>query len=434
MRSAPADLLRQAGRPLVWAAGLVVFALVAVTLVVLLTRPQQAVLPTSEASTSQSSAGSSDTRGYEAAALLERLTTLLESGRRSQVEALADPADPSARQELGTIFDNVRAAGVTDLSMRYVDEDTGALTSDGQSPGGADEWVGDVSLTWRLRGFDLSDSTMNVTLTFAQEAHAAGFVTAVGDYGDAVPLWLLEPVAVERNASSMVMVADQSEVKKYATLAAHAVSDVRKVLPDWRGKLVVEVPQAGADLSRLLNADPSTYANIAAVTTPVDGSSSSSAPTHIFVNPSVFDKLGPEGSQIVISHEATHVATHAATSSMPMWLIEGFADYVALDHVNLPVTVTASQILGQVRKQGVPSHLPGPTEFNTENKALGSSYEAAWLACRLLSQKYGEQKLIEFYRQSDRDSSTDRAFRVVLGTTQQAFTRDWQQYLLRLAH
>ena len=417
-----------------WAAGLVVFALVAVTLVVLLNRPQQAVLPTSQASTNQSSTVSSDTRGYEAAALLQRLTTLLESGRRSQVEALADPGDPSARQELGTIFDNVRATGVTDLSMRYVDEDTGALASDGQSPTGADEWVGDVSLTWRLRGFDRSDSTMNVTLTFAQEKHAAGFVTAVGDYGDAVPLWLLEPVAVERNGRSMVMVADRTEAKKYAALAAHAVSDVRKVLPDWRGKLVIEVPQTGADISRLLNADPSTYANIAAVTTTVDGSSSPSAPTHIFVNPTVFDKLGPEGSQIVISHEATHVATHAATSSMPMWLIEGFADYVALDHVNLPVTVTASQILAQVRKQGVPSHLPGPKEFNTENKALGSSYEAAWLACRLLSQKYGEQKLIEFYRQSDRDSSTDRAFRDVLGTTQQAFTREWQQYLLRLAH
>ena len=53
-----------------------------------------------------------------------------------------------------------------------------------------------------------------------------------------------------------------------------------------------------------------------------------------------------------MSHEATHVATGAALSTMPTWLLEGFADYVALAHVDLPVSVTASQILGQVRKHG----------------------------------------------------------------------------------
>jgi hypothetical protein len=118
---------------------------------------------------------------------------------------------------------------------------------------------------------------------------------------------------------------------------------------------------------------------------------------------------------------------------MPTWLLEGFADYVALAHVRLPVSVTASQILGDVRKNGVPKHLPGAAEFNTEDTALGASYESAWLANRLLAQRYGERKLIAFYRRSDRDSSTKNAFRVVLGTTQRAFTRDWQAYLRQLA-
>ena len=32
-----------------------------------------------------------------------------------------------------------------------------------------------------------------------------------------------------------------------------------------------------------------------------------------------------------MSHEATHVATDATFASMPTWLLEGFADFVALD-------------------------------------------------------------------------------------------------------
>ena len=167
------------------------------------------------------------------------------------------------------------------------------------------------------------------------------------------------------------------------------------------------------------------------MTTTVDGSVSPQAPVHIFVNPRVFDPLGARGSQIVMSHEATHVATGAAVSSMPTWLLEGFADFVALDHVDLPISVTASQILARVRKSGPPSHLPGKTEFDPENQALGASYESAWLACRLLAERYGEKRLIAFYRMSDRDDSTAEAFRA-LGTDQQAFTRTWKGYLRKL--
>ncbi len=397
-----------------------------------LQRPQQAVLPTAPRTAAAASA-EADTRADAAATLVQRLADRLEHGSRRSVVALAAPGDRGAARELGQIYDNVRAARVRDLSMRYVDDSQASLPSDvaGRYHGRA--WWAQVALTWRLEGFDRSDSAMNVPLVLAGSGGRVGFVTARAPHQGAVPLWLLERLAVERSRRALVMVADGDGVRRYARLADRAVVAVRRVLPAWRGKLTLEVPRTGEDVGRLLDADPGEYANIAAVTTTVDGSASASAPTHIFVNPSVFDGLGPEGAQIVISHEATHVATRAATSSMPMWLLEGFADYVALDHVDLPVSVTASQILRDVRRHGVPAHLPGPTEFDPENKALGASYEAAWLACRLLGQEYGERRLIAFYRAADRDSGTSRAFRQVLGTTEARFTDEWQDYLQRLA-
>jgi hypothetical protein len=244
---------------------------------------------------------------------------------------------------------------------------------------------------------------------------------------------MLAPLQVHRSHRSLVAVAGGGRPARFADLADQAVVDVRKVLPSWRGRLVVEVPRDPQQLARVLGSQGGSYGGIAAVTTTVDGTVRPEAPVHVFVNPKVFDPLGPRGSQIVMSHEATHVATGAATSTMPTWLLEGFADFVALDHVDLPVSVTASQILGRVRKSGPPARLPGAKEFDPENQALGASYEAAWLACRLLGETYGEKRLIAFYRASDRAGSTTEPFRTLLRTDQRSFTRSWRSYLRRLA-
>ncbi len=425
-----------------WGAGLFVFLVLAVGVVAILTLvrgPQSAVLPgrTSPAAGSSGEPGATpdeaDVRGDAARALLGRLTDTLEHGSASDVRALAAPKDPDATRELETLRANVRSLGVEDLSMRYVDENGGQVTDAQQRAFGDRAWVADVELGWRVRGFDTSASRREVALTLVQTPRGAAFVSARADVAEAAPLWLLGRLSVRRTGQSLVALAGTADAARFSALADRAVADVRKVLPGWRGRLVVEVPGDEQELGRVLGTPPGAYGGIAAVTTTTDGSTSADAPVHIFVNPKVFDPLGPRGSQIVMSHEATHVATGAAVSTMPTWLLEGFADYVALDHANLPVSVAASQILAQVRKDGPPSRLPGKTEFDPQNRALGASYESAWLACRLLGETYGERRLIAFYRAADRDGSTLEPFRTLLGTDEQAFTRSWRDYLRRLA-
>jgi len=405
---------------------------VAAGAVVLLHRPQTAVVPGRHGTpgAARPAPGSTDARSEASTAVLQRLVSALRHGSARQVAALAAPGDDRARVELMTLRHNVHALAITDLSMRYVDEDEGRLSLARQKALGGDAWVGQVQLSWRLRGFDRHDSRMELPVTFRQDGARTSFVTARrGRHG--APLWMLQRVSAARDGRSMV-VAGSDEVPRFSRLAARAVVDVDRVLRHWHGRLVVEVPDSSAVLDRALGATSGAYDEIAAVTTTADGSRSSTAPVHIFVNPSVFDPLGPHGSQIVMSHEATHVATNAALSSMPPWLLEGFADYVALARSHLPVSLTASQILAQVRRKGPPKHLPGQVEFDTQNQRLGASYESAWLACRLLAQRYGEQRLIRFYRASARASSTTAAFRA-LGTTQRAFTRAWREDLRRLA-
>jgi hypothetical protein len=272
-----------------------------------------------------------------------------------------------------------------------------------------------------------------VAVTFDIQDGRTGLVSARPLDGRAAPLWLLGPVSVRRTATSLAVTAPGLPALAFARLAGNAVRDVRKVLPRWRGPLVVEVPGDQRSLGRVLGSAPGEYGDIAAVTTTADGSTDPHAPVHVFVNPRVFARLGRHGSQIVISHEATHVATGAALSTMPTWLLEGFADYVALAHAGLPVRVAAAQILARVRRHGVPRRLPGPAQFDAQNPGLGASYESAWLACRLLAVDYGERSLVAFYRASARASSTTQAFRSVLGTDEPAFTRTWRADLRRLS-
>lgn len=372
------------------------------------------------------------TRADAASTFLLHFTHALSDGSRHEALSLAAPGDSASRQDLAMIYDNVRHLGLRDLSMRFVDEEPGKLTAEDRRTLGSHAWVADVALGWRVGGYDTKVGNMEVSLALVDTHDGVAFGSAGGDYTDSAPLWLLDHLAVVKSKRALVAVADKRQAGRYAGLADQAVRDVRAVLPRWRGRLVVEVPADEGQLDEMLQARPHAYDSIAAVTATVDGSMAPSSPVHIMVNPDVFGKLGAQGSQIVLSHEATHVATNAATANMPLWLLEGFADYVALARSDLPVSVTASQIIARVRKDGPPRTLPGSHDFDPSNKALGTSYEAAWLANKLFADTYGEKQLISFYDKVNAGTPAEKAFRDV-GTTQAAFTARWRGYLRELA-
>lgn len=412
-----------------WVAGLVLLTLVALGVVAVSGDDTAVVTPPAP---TPSPTANVTTRADAASGLLAELAAVLEDGSRREALALAAPGRRAATRAIAAVYDNIRELGIEQLSMRYVDENTAPLSPTDLKALGTRAWVADVELGWRIDDFDGTGNRMEVSFTFVETRDGMALGAVGGDYGLPAPLWLLDELAVQRSRRSLVMVADETQLRKFDALAGRAVRDVKEVLPEWRGKLVVEVPASREQMNRSLDADRGTYDSIAAVASTVGGSATRLSPTHIIINPDVFARLGPDGAQIVMSHEAAHVATDAATSTTPIWLLEGFADYVALARVDLPVELTASQILADVRKSGAPRALPSSAEFDPANTHLGASYEAAWLACRLLAERHGERALIDFYTEVDQGASVDRAF-AGLGTTQRAFTRAWRSYLRGLA-
>ena len=409
-----------AGRPLWWVAGLSLSLMTAVGLVawVLLDDPTY-VAPTTPDSAPSAQPGS-------ASALLTDLERAVDARDPQAAETLAAPGDDQSRALLGALVDNARTLRVEDFTLRYVDE-LGAVAASG-------DWDGAVDVTWTFSGFDRAPAQSEVGFRF-RTVDGEVYLDSVGGGGRRLPLWMSGAVEVRRSPGTLVLVdGTDAEAARYARLARAAVPVVREVLPSWRTGLVVEVPSSVANLHEALGSDPGTYTGIAAVTTTTDGSLAPEAPVHVFVNPVIFGQLRATGSQVVMSHEAVHVATEAATNNtMPLWLLEGFADYVALLDVDLPVSTTAGQITDQVREAGPPESLPGSAEFDTTTSHLGATYESAWLACRLLADRGGQAALVDLYMQVRDGATLGSALQREFGLTEAELTQLWQELLTDLA-
>lgn len=370
------------------------------------------------------------TRQHPSAAPTEQPAAAASALARLQ-QAIADrDAGAVGGTLLPAVVGNAAKLGITDVTARYVAADSGAdgaVAADGS-------WTADVALTWRWAG-DPASAAEEVLTRFAPSASGVAVTGFSGDDGHRVPLWLTGPLTVRRTADVTVAVAGAhsgAEADRYRTLATRAVATVRRVVPWPRPHLVLEVPSDESMLEQMMGAAQGSYHGVAAVTTSVDGSAS--GPVHVFVNPQVIGGLNSQGAQIVLSHEATHDATGVASNTtLPEWLLEGFADYVALRDVDLPLSTTAGQILAEVRKDGPPQHLPGPAEFNAQAEDFGAEYEAAWLACRLLAQRGGEQHLVRLYDEVKAGAAVGKTMRREFGFGVAAFTRDWQRQLQRWA-
>jgi hypothetical protein len=136
-----------------------------------------------------------------------------------------------------------------------------------------------------------------------------------------------------------------------------------------------------------------------------------------------------------MAHETTHVATRQRTSAaVPIWLSEGFADYVGYRDAGVPDAVAASDLLTRVRAQGAPAALPTERDFDAARGEVGAAYNGAWLACRMLAERYGERGLVRVYAAAAANGPVGLAMALrALGTDERALLADWRRYLVEQA-
>jgi hypothetical protein len=359
-------------------------------------------------------------------AFVGRLEAAVRAGDRARFLALAEPSNTVSRTQMGYVFANLQSLQVKGFVAHYLGVDVR------RPKGGDGTWVATVDMSWRLRGFDTRPVTQQSSLTLATH-DGRTYVERIGLPSDnRWPLWALGPLTVRRHDGAVAVALGVQSARTTLTGAERAVDAVRKVIGRFAGPLLVIAPGTDLQFDRLTGVHGRAYANIAAVTTTADGSLRPRSLTTIDLNPTAFGRLGSVGAQVVLSHEATHAATRSVTTSLPPWLEEGFADYVALRDTGLPEQVVAAGFLERVRKHGAPARLPSPATFLAGAALVGHAYQAGWLACQMIAQQYGQDALVRLYEQAGKVGAGPAMHRV-LDMGPAALTRDWQRYLEGLA-
>ncbi|WP_189930281.1 hypothetical protein [Streptomyces sulfonofaciens] len=298
-----------------------------------------------------------------------------------------------------------------------------------------------AELRFRIDGYDSAPVLAPRALTLHRK-EGRWYVTADRPGGHtARQLWEQGRVVAVDGTHSLVLGVgqDTARLRDFARLADHAVPAVRDAWGGgWSGRVVVEVPASLEGMAGLLGSPPAAYRGIAAVTTGEVGGAGRSPADRIIVNPDAYGVLNDLGRQVVLTHETTHVATRSATSpATPLWLSEGYADWVGYRGTRRTPAQAAPELQRAVRRGRVPKELPGDADFGFSRQAdpLAEAYEGGWLACRMIADQWGGTRLKDFYRavgaHRERAGAVDDAFRDVLGVSRAEFTARWRAYLRR---
>lgn len=304
------------------------------------------------------------------------------------------------------------------------------------------QWAtADVELRYRIAGYDTAPVATRRVLELMRDGERWYITEDRPAKGSSGQLWQQGDVEVVEGEHSIVLGVGRSknELRQVADTVDLAVPAVSDAWPrPWNRRVVVLVPDSVEDMAGLLGSPEASYRGIAAVTTgEVGGTGKRPAiADRVIVNPQAYATLGSFGQRIVLTHETTHVATRTSTSTAtPVWLSEGFADWTAYRGEDRAADTIAPELAEAVRTGMTPAELPADPDFGFDGDPakLAAAYEGGWLACELIAERWGKEKLIAFYEtvgaHSGRDGAVEQALDAVLDTTPEQFTADWRDYL-----
>jgi hypothetical protein len=378
--------------------------------------------------------------------LLDTRSRAVLDGDRAAWLATVDPHSEGFRRKQSTVFSNFRAVPFSDWSYTYAGV-ARALSTHRASELGGGAWVARVQAGYRLRGYDGASSLTEQFLTLV-ERDGRWYVASTSDGATVPQPWDLGRVRVVKGSHVLVLgTASTASLDQFAAAGDRAVASVSEVWGrDWDRRAVLVVPRTEREMGRLLQRPSDGLSQIAAVTTGelAQGDHGVARSDRVVINPDAFHRLGDSGRRVVLVHEMTHVAVRSSTTApVPIWLSEGFADYVGYRDVGLSRRTIAADVLALVRRGKGPRELPGTDDFDPTRTTIAPAYSGSWLACRLIAERYGQAALVRLYRTAattpvdddgpDPEAAVQAAFAKVLGTSVAEFTSAWRDDMRALA-
>ena len=410
------------------------------------TRPSPATSSASSATTQQNAPDPSGAREDALSALLAaRAAAVRERDRAAFAATLDDRTSGFGLRQLAQ-YDALAKLPLGTFAYG-TPEPAPELGADRVAQLGPEAWVSRVTGRYSLAGYDTSTREFESYFTVVRRGDGWRLADDT-DGGTQVQAWDLPAFTVVRSSTTLVMGSGPaSRLRPYLAQGNLAVKRVDAVwTAPWNSRLVLVVPRTAAQMAEQVGQDKDSVAQVAAVTDGPFDTEGRAGADRVVVNPGAFATLETRGQQVVVTHEATHVAIRATTDRpVPLWLSEGMADYVGYRDVGATRRQVAAALLAKVRAGTGPKALPSAADFDPSRTTIAPSYNAAWLAVNRIVDRYGRAALVRFYLAvattpdgstappPDPDDAAAAAFRSVLGTTQGSFTKEWLASLRTLA-
>jgi hypothetical protein len=204
----------------------------------------------------------------------------------------------------------------------------------------------------------------------------------------------------------------------------------------WSQRVALLLPDSPDEMRALVGPGFPVESVVAvAVADRVDTGQRTVAGQRVVLSPLGSRALSVASLRVVLRHEILHVAARADTvDGSPLWLLEGFADYVGYRDSGITLPQGAPDLSEEVKRAGPPAGLPEDKDFRASGRDLDLAYQKAWSMARFVAERHSEPKLIELYRAlasagSASASQTDQILRQVLNTDRAGLVEAWRQFL-----
>jgi hypothetical protein len=374
--------------------------------------------------------------------LLERRAAALrrrdQAGFMATVDPLATPEFIVAQQAL---FTNL--GGVPLSQWRYELDDTVSANLPLRPLDAAQLWAPRTTLRYGLLGADEVPTVRPLAYLYAQRG-GAWYLTSDSELGpDTQPTWRgpwdFGPCVAVSTASGLVL-GHPGQEQLLAAVAAELDAAVAAVTDvwgqQWARRAAVILPASLEEMRALVG--PALAVDgiaAAAVADAVDLTARTAVGQRVVFNPDQAGRLSESARRIVLRHELTHVAARASTvDGAPLWLVEGFADYVGYLDSGLTPREAAPDLVRTLRAGQPPDHLPTDAEFHGAGGSLDLAYQLAWSAALHVVDRAGQDGLVQLYRMIAGDPRQDRAtldtaMREVLTLDPAGFLASWRDSL-----
>jgi hypothetical protein len=346
-----------------------------------------------------------DPRSAASEVLSRRAQAVMDGDRKAFLSSI-DPTARRFRKKQGEIFESLTSLrlGTYELRQQVGEKDLARPEHERRYKAADGVFIPRVEEIYRFKGYDDADFVSTLFLTFvlrdgewliAADDDLSGRRTTernLWDYGPVKQTHSTNVTVIQHPCRAAGCIELGESFMQLAENARRAVK--QRWRGSWNGRVVVLATSSRREVRRIIDVDYAISNFAAFAYSPYRDSGYS--PARIVVDRSTLSGRPSEIVELILTHEMAHVATRRASGPhIPLWVEEGFAEWVA----RVPGDGADLYYANQVASGAVEPQLATDRQFRGGTaEELFLHYQSSRTAVAYFIERWGYGKFVRFYK------------------------------------